>query len=125
MATMIFADTHVLVWLMSGDSMLPEAGRNLLLGADRFAVSAVTAWEYADLQQRGRLPDSPPFEQLAEGLGFTVESFPRGAWRLAAALPPIHGDPVDRMVIAHTLIADGRLATVDANMRRYPVNLLW
>ena len=122
---MIFADTHVLVWLFSGDSRLPEPARDALLSESALAVSAVTAWEYADLQARGRLPETLPFAELASGLGLRIEPFPADCWRIAAQLPPIHGDPLDRMLIAQALAADGVLATGDRNMRRYPVALLW
>ena len=122
---MIFADTHVLVWLLSGDSRLPQPAREALLAEEALALSAVTAWEYVDLQQRGRIPAEPSFEELVAGLGVRVEAFPPDCWRIARQLPPIHGDPLDRMLLAHTIAADAVLATGDAHMRRYPVKLLW
>lgn len=36
-----------------------------------------------------------------------------------------HGDPVDRMLIAHAIHADLTLVTADGLMRRYPVKSLW
>jgi PIN domain nuclease of toxin-antitoxin system len=48
-------------------------------------------------------------------------SLPADAWRLAARLPPIHRDPVDRRLIAHALMKGMTLLTADANIRHYPV----
>lgn len=42
-----------------------------------------------------------------------------------ARLPPIHGDPFDRMLIAQA-IEDGLvLVSADADVQRYPVSWLW
>lgn len=122
---MIFADTHVLVWLLGSDARLPQPAREALLAEEALALSAVTAWEYVDLQHRGRIPAEPSFDELVAGMGLRVEAFPAESWRIARQLPPIHGDPVDRMLLAHVVAADAVLATGDANMRRYPVKLLW
>ena len=122
---MIFADTHVLVWLFLGDPRLPSRARGALFEEKALAISAVTAWEYADLQARGRLPYGLSLDELLSGMSLKVEPFPADCWRIARQLPPIHGDPLDRMLIAHTIAADAVLATGDAHMRRYPVKLLW
>jgi PIN domain nuclease of toxin-antitoxin system len=36
-----------------------------------------------------------------------------------------HGDPVDRMLIAHALHAGLTLVTADETIRRYPVPTIW
>lgn len=122
---MIFADTHVLVWLMSGDRRLPSDARSTLLAEPRLVVSAVTAWEYADLQRRGRLGSALPLYQLVQGLNLRIEPLPAESWQMIDRLPDVHHDPVDRMLVAHAHIADATLATADDKMRRYPVKLLW
>ncbi|MEO5972462.1 MAG: type II toxin-antitoxin system VapC family toxin [Sphingomicrobium sp.] len=122
---MIFADTHILIWLTIGDPRLSSDATETLLAEPALAVSAVTAFEYADLQQRGRLPGAPSFAELVQGLRLQVVDLPASIWTLAATLPPIHGDPVDRMLIAHVIAAAGLLATADSDMRRYQVDLVW
>ncbi len=122
---MILADTHVLVWLMSSDRRLPDAARDALLVDSRLAISAVTAWEYSDLHQRGRLKSALPLAGLIDGLSLSVEPFPSDAWVIASRLPDLHRDPVDRMLIAHALTIEATLATADEKIRRYPVQLLW
>lgn len=85
----------------------------------------MTAWEYVYLWQRGRIPEAAHFGDVLDMMDFTLLDFPGNAWSLASGLPPIHRDPVDRMLIAHAIAADLTLVTADKAMRRYPVKSLW
>lgn len=119
-------DTHILVWLAVGDGRLSGTARNAITGGDQaLFLSAVTAWEFADLQRRGRIPPIGSIAAMAEELDMEVLDLPAELWRRAEALPDIHRDPVDRMLIAHALQADMTLVTADRTMRRYPVPTLW
>ena len=84
-------------------------------------VSIVVAFEFADLQKRGRIAVTEPLDLLRQHMQFELAALPADCWRLAADLPPIHRDPVDRMLAAHALAGGFTLATADANLRRYPV----
>ena len=88
-------------------------------------VSAITAWEYADLEARGRFADSAPLDKLRDMLGFEITDFGSDLWTMATRLPAIHRDPVDRMLIAHAISLDMTLVTADKTVRRYPVKSLW
>ncbi|MEO7505172.1 MAG: type II toxin-antitoxin system VapC family toxin [Sphingomicrobium sp.] len=121
---MIFADTHVLVWLGQGSHRLPAQARDTLLD-EGFAISAVTSWEYADLQGRGRLGEAVLLHDILEAFASSVVDFPAAAADIAASLPQGHGDPVDRMLVGHAMSAGAVLATADRKMRQYPVRLLW
>lgn len=121
---MIFADTHVLVWLGQGNDRLPTQARDRLF-EEGFFVSAVTAWEYADLKSRGRLGNAVPLGPLLEAFAAPIIDFPAEAADVASSLPHDHGDPVDRMLVGHAITADAELATADGKMRLYPVRLLW
>ena len=122
---MILADTHVLVWLATGDTRLPSAFRRQIEEGQPLSTSAVVAFEYADLHRRGRLGKGPSFADTVDALGLEILPLPAEAWRIAAELPPVHGDPVDRMLAAHAMISEGSIATADRNLRRYPVALAW
>ena len=121
----LMIDTHILVWLTTHDRRLPALSRSRLVESENLKVSAATAWEYADLETRGRLPGALPFATVAEGLSFEILSLPVDTWRMAANLPEIHRDPIDRMVVAHAIAIGATLATADAKMRAYPVKTLW
>ena len=121
----ILLDTHTLVWAAKGDVRLSKAAGIAIADADRLLVSAVTAWEYADLQQRGRLPPEVRFADVEAAFDLELLDLPGSIWTLAGSLPHIHGDPVDRMLIAHAMIEEIAIVTADETIRRYPVRTLW
>jgi PIN domain nuclease of toxin-antitoxin system len=122
----LIIDTHVLGWCGGVSRRVSPRAREAIEAAETpLFVSAVTAWEYADLWQRGRIPEAAAFEKLQDMLGFQLLDFPASVWMIAARLPNIHRDPADRMLIAHAISADLTLVTADADMRRYPVKSLW
>jgi len=87
-------------------------------------LSAATAWELSLKQAIGKL-----------SLGATIGSM-LGRFRLeelpvairhgdrAATLPPLHGDPFDRMLIAQALEEGLILITGDSQLARYSVPIL-
>ena len=88
-------------------------------------VSAATAFEFADLQKRGRFPIGDALDILSELIGFSVIDFPAETWAIAATLPKLHRDPVDRMMIAHAILGDFTIVTADKTIRSYPVQSVW
>ena len=123
----LLLDTHVIVWLAAGYERLSKRAIEAAQNPDTsLAISAVTAWEYADLEQRGRFSGSGPLAAILEQLDIEVLDFPAALWPLAATLPPIHRDPVDRMLVAHALALEMPLVTADANIARYPgLAVIW
>ncbi len=128
---MIVLDTHVLLWLRYGDARLGDRTRGELENAWRegdAAVSAISFWEIAMVQDRGRLTllhDIQHWrrELLLQGL---VELALDGDTGIRAArLEGFHGDPADRLIVA-TAMAGRRLATADRRILswRGPLHLL-
>ena len=121
----LLLDTHILVWIANGDKRLSTAAFDAIMDPDNsLLLSAVNAWEYADLEQRGRFDGSGPLEPLLETLGVTTLDLPATVWTAAAELPDIHRDPIDRMMIAHAQALDVHLVSADKNVRKYPVKTL-
>ena len=122
----LLLDTQILVWMGSGDSRLSQRARSAMQRpGENLVVSAVVAWEFVDLQLRGRFPVGVNFPDLIASFALQIVDFPAGAWSLAASLPDVHKDPVDRMVVAHAIHDSHILVSADANIRRYPVKTLW
>lgn len=123
----LLIDTHVLVWIGEGNPRLRQSVRDRLFDPDEaLCISAVTAFEYADLRHRGRLPQSAALEELQDQLQLSLIDYPSALWPLAATLPPIHRDPVDRMLVAHAIALEMPLVTADANIARYPgLEVIW
>ena len=122
----LLLDTHVLIWLPTGDPRLTKAAREAITDpkSELFA-SAVTAFEIADLQHRKRIAMTEDMAAVAAVLGLAVLDFPAEAWKIGANLPDIHRDPVDRMLIAHAIVGDFTLVTADKAIRSYSVKSLW
>ena len=122
----ILIDTQALVWIAVGSERLSDGARDAIVdGTARLCVSAVTAYEFVDLNGRGRFGTDLPLRALLDRLDAEVLNFPAEAWVVAGHLPDLHRDPVDRMLVAHAISADMTLMTADATIRRYPVRSLW
>jgi PIN domain nuclease of toxin-antitoxin system len=122
----LLLDTHILVWLANGDARLNTTALDAILDPDNaLYLSAVNAWEYADLEQRGRFAGAGPLLPLIETLDVQTLDLPALVWTAAAELPHIHRDPIDRMMIAHARILEITLVTADKNVRQYPIKTLW
>jgi PIN domain nuclease of toxin-antitoxin system len=122
-------DTHVLLWVMSGSSRLSGTAKSIILNPEISKhVSIVSAWEVAlklgtrKLSIDGGLPEL--FRMIDEN-GFATLGVEREHIGQLGALPPIHRDPFDRILIA-TALAEGLiLVTADENIQRYDVQSVW
>lgn len=121
----LLLDTHVIVWMATGDPRLKRVDIAALSDPARpLLVSAVVAFELEELQNRGRIALAERLDFLREKMAFEVADLPRECWSVAAQLPEIHRDPVDRMLIAHAMVSGAALVTADQNIRRYPIVVL-
>jgi PIN domain nuclease of toxin-antitoxin system len=121
----LLLDTHVLVWTATGDHRLSSAVREAIVGpSSRLFVSAVIAYEFTDLNLRGRFGTDLPLGPILAELSADVLPFPAAAWTMLSAMPLIHRDPVDRMLVAHALTGGYRVASSDEAIRRYPVDCI-
>ena len=125
---MILVDTHALIWLRTGDARLGAGARRALDDALRdevLSVSAMTFWEIALLKSKGRL-DFPEDVGLwrRELLGQGLAEIPvDGEIAIRAnALPGLHADPADRIIVA-TAQAGHRLVTGDERILAWDGNL--
>ena len=91
-------------------------------------VSVVAPWEMEIKRAKGRLELRAPLarilrDQRANGL----EVLPVSAAHVLAleALPAVHRDPFDRMLVAQAVAEDAVLVTRDAALEGYPVATLW
>jgi len=118
----LLLDTQILVWMINGDRRLKRAWQDVIAAPDAdLQVSAVVAFEYTDLQLRGRLPVDEAISELESRFELQVVPFPARGWDILRSLPLVHHDPVDRMLVAHALLEGSPIVTADANIRRYPV----
>lgn len=126
---MIVLDTHALIWWLADPAKLSAAARKTI--NDRVAkhavgVSAASVLEVATLVRRKRLLLTTTFEEwLAdvrqlpelELLPITAEI----ATRAGSFDESVHGDPIDRLIIATTLAEKAKLVTADKQIRALDV----
>ena len=126
----MLADTHLLLWALGEPARLSDLARGLMDDAGNDACfSPVSIWEIGIKAARGR-PDfridpaavyrtlvAKGYTELAINSLHTIE---------AAALPPIHHDPFDRLLVAQARIEDLLLLTVDRTVAAYagPIRLV-
>ena len=111
-------DTHALLWWLGDDERLPPRARELLGSPDEEVyVSAASGWEIAIKKALGKLRAPDNLAAIIEDEGLQHLSIRFSHAERAGALPPIHRDPFDRMLVAQALAegiplisGDGRLA---------------
>jgi PIN domain nuclease of toxin-antitoxin system len=123
-------DSHAFIWWVLDTPDLSGDCRAILEdGGNEVFLSVASAYEivYKAAQGRLTLPDEPTAyiqTRLIEN-GFQPMPIHLSHALRAAALPPIHGDPIDRILIAQAQIEGLALLTADAAIARYDVETIW
>ena len=119
----ILFDTHTLIWFLSDSPHLTPQARGLLSreGVEIF-FSPISIEEIAI--KHSLKPEVMPCELsevIADALASGLREIPFDAQAAVAvgALPWIHRDPFDRMLIAQAQTASMKLLSHDANVLRY------
>lgn len=121
----LLIDTHILIWIVLGDRRLSSAQNAALRDPENaIVINPVVAYELTHLQQTGRIPLTETIEALQDLVGFERTDLPFDIWQRVKALPDIHRDPIDRMLVAHALCEGMILVSADKAIRRYPVETL-
>ena len=124
----LLLDTHIAVWLNSGDERLRTRTGSLIddcwRGGGSIFLSAVSAWEIALLVDIGRLdldlPTDRWVERFLEWPGVEPAPLtPRAASRSYELNHLQHRDPADRLLIATAIELDCPLVTYDQRIARF------
>jgi PIN domain nuclease of toxin-antitoxin system len=120
----LLVDAHAVLWWLGGTGDLAETALSAIADpANDVVVSTATVWEIEIKRSRGKL-QSPP--DILGALGSRVSLLPIiGEDAVAAAaLPPLHRDPFDRMVIAQAKRLGAVIITRDPAFAAYDVETL-
>jgi len=121
----VLLDTHILIWALENNPTLSENARNAITaGRNMVFVSSVSVWEISIKISIGKLkvPDNLLEELLSHR--FSLLDINAEHAQLAGALPLIHKDPFDRMLVAQAKIEKLTLISVDPHIAQYEVKLL-
>jgi PIN domain nuclease of toxin-antitoxin system len=123
-------DTGVFLWNFGQTQRLGPQVRELLKRSDdSMFVSAATSWEVAIKVASGKLqlPEPPRdfFRKRLAVAGFLPLPMTHEHALTAAALPKLHADPFDRMLVAQAQTEGMVLITGDRQLLKYSVETLW
>ncbi|MGE3844072.1 MAG: type II toxin-antitoxin system VapC family toxin [Vicinamibacterales bacterium] len=124
----VLLDTCALLALAIGN--LPQGAASALRKAPEAYVSVVSPWEVAIKAAGGKLRLTEPpvrwFRGVVERYDLREIPVDAGVACAAAALPLVHRDPFDRVIVALAQSHGYTVLTSDENIRRYPgVTTLW
>ncbi len=124
----VLLDTCALLALVRGE--LPENAAAALRIAPEANVSVVTPWEVAIKTASGKLHLREPPAQWFFGVAerYRLRELPLDARVVcaAAALPFIHRDPFDRVLVALAQAHSLAILTCDQDITKYPgIKTLW
>lgn len=123
----LLLDTNVLVWLLLGrrEELPGPVAAAVADASNPVLVSAASVWEIAIKRSLGKLEIEQRWPRALIQLGF--DQCPVTAEHAAAveALPWLHRDPFDRLLVAQARLEEATLVTADARVRDYDVATLW
>ena len=120
----LLLDTHMLLWAAGDSERLPSDAHRLIMDPDNALLfSVASVWEVVVKRGLKRADFQVDARLLRRGLidnGYC--ELPVMSEHVVAidALPPIHKDPFDRLLIAQATVEGVTLLTSDATVARYP-----
>ena len=118
----LILDTHVFLWWRGNDPLLQKNARSAISDADIVFVASGT--DPFTLVNAGlELPET--VEKGVEDSQFEKLPITFSHAETAAALPPHHYDPFDRMLVAQAMAENLTLVSHDRKLEAYSVAILW
>jgi PIN domain nuclease of toxin-antitoxin system len=128
----LLLDSCTFLRLIWNEPDLPASAREQIRAPENeLFLSAASLWEMLIKHGAGKLEVRAPgpahrhFARMREA--HRIEALPVTEAELAhlAALPPLHRDPFDRILICQAIEHGLTILTPDPAIRRYPVKTLW
>jgi PIN domain nuclease of toxin-antitoxin system len=126
----LLLDTHAFLWWVTDDDRFSEGAADLIAdGANDVYLSAASVWEIAIKAGLGRL-------RLPQDVwSFTPSQLEKNAFQAlpvhvshavaVIALPDLHRDPFDRMLVAQAVSEGLTIVSDDPQISRYSVPVAW
>lgn len=126
----ILLDTAVLLWMAEApENLSPPARAALTCGEHEIWVHQASLWELQIKASLGRLQLDPTprawVERARVELRLEYARVEDDAIAMLERLPALHGDPFDRLLLAHALAYGLTLVSSDRQIHRYPVPVIW
>jgi len=126
----LLLDTHTFLWWNTEDPQLSSRARELISdGQNEVFLSAVSVWEISIKAAKGKLVlPEPPAQYISNRMGlYQFQPLPVQIVHAVRVydLPRHHDDPFDRLLIVQSQIESMPLISVDADIRKYDVEVVW
>ncbi len=126
----LLLDTHTLLWFYLDDPQLSGTAKALIVDpANSKLVSPASYWEIAIKIGKKKYALTKPYEvAMREAIdlnGFGYLHIEPKHTALLTTMPPHHGDPFDRLIIAQALAENIPIVSADSQFDPYGVNRLW
>lgn len=120
----LLLDTHLLLWSAGQPARLSSGARQLIEDpAHEPVFSTVSLWEISIKRALGRADFQVEPRILRRGLldnGYLELPMTSAHAVAIEALPPLHKDPFDRILIAQAMVEGILLLTADSQVSQYP-----
>jgi PIN domain nuclease of toxin-antitoxin system len=122
-------DTHLLIWVVTEDRKLPAVVLDLVNAPENtLFFSVLSLWEITikrGLNRKDFLYDARVVRRALLDNGYEEISILSQHVVAVDALPPIHKDPFDRLLVAQATVEGITLLTADTTMAQYPGPVQW
>lgn len=124
----IIIDTHVFLWYISNNSKLnTDYKKTITDNSNNIYLSVASIWECIIKQQMGKLDVPLPLtdyliSKRAEHYIGTLPIDEDCIFKLEA-LPYIHKDPFDRIILSQALSHKFKIITQDGLLKKYPYSI--
>ncbi|MFY1653540.1 type II toxin-antitoxin system VapC family toxin [Solwaraspora sp. WMMB762] len=120
----LLLDTHVALWAITGDATLGDDLLDRLRHDPDIFLSPVSLWEITIKQATGKLAGPTDLAEQVRNMGFVELPVTHAHAIAAGRLPAHHRDPFDRMLVAQAAVEGMTLASRDASIAVYDVDIL-
>lgn len=121
----ILLDTHILLWWLMDDPRLSASLRHTITsGSNEILISSITVAEIEIKKALGKLEAPRELLTLLDETGFALLPLTGEHAQTLRDLAPHHSDPFDRMLVAQAIVERVPLATADARLAAYEVQLI-
>jgi PIN domain nuclease of toxin-antitoxin system len=120
-------DTSTLLWTLATPNRLSKLARDAIATGES-VISVASYWEVVIKTRKGMLPIPDPVTWWTRtAYLFGNRTLPIRATHVTAlaALPDLHRDPFDRILIAQAIAEGLVLVTNDSKTAKYPVLVVW
>lgn len=126
----LLLDTCAFLWVNSDSTRLSALAKALCADPENeLYLSVVSAWEITVKYMAKRLWLAEPAAQYIPARRavnrITSLDLNEEIVLQLSKLPPIHGDPFDRMLVCQALVHGLAILTPDEWIAKYPVRVLW